>query len=44
MRYKNLQLVAQHEQICCVTSCEFATTFFNLQQTFLLRDKLITEG
>ena len=22
-RYKNPQLVAQHEQICCVTSCEF---------------------
>ena len=22
-RYKIPQLVAQHEQICCVTSCEF---------------------
>lgn len=23
MRYKNFQLVAQHEQICCISSCEF---------------------
>ena len=23
MRYKNPQLVMQHQKICCVTSCEF---------------------